>query len=92
MRTMSFSQWEVETFLKHFHRVPAWTAWERHEIDGRDVISVDVDGARPMRFRLAKTPSGCYAAKGFGDWDVVVCNAFETLLGSLETDTLAKAA
>jgi len=76
-----FSSEEIAIFLARFAVVPAWTEWQRLDVPGvGEVIEIQLNDQAPYTLRLAKLRDGRFAAKGFDEWALTVCNDFADLL------------
>lgn len=87
MNEVRFTEKELETFVSYFERTPDWASWERRDDRGRDVIAVRTAGRKPGMLRLAKTATGCYAARGFDVWGLTVCLSLAELLDTLAAES-----
>lgn len=81
MRTPDFTAEDLNLFDTMVDRWPAWTHWRRQAgVDGVPVIVVGRDGERQGDVKVARLADGRYAAVGFGDWGLTVCDRLDQLL------------
>jgi len=82
----AFTDEELAEVSDRVAETPQWLAWERRRRDqGGDVVTITVDGRRPMYVTVSKAGPGSYVATGFDSWGLTVSESLDGLLAALAT-------
>lgn len=76
-----FTSEEIAVFSARFAVVPAWSEWQRLDAPGvGEVIEIQLQNNLLHTLRLAKLQDGRFAATGFDNWALTVCDDLTELL------------